>query len=248
LTIILTFVLILGCKYTIEWRRERWIRGVFSHYLHPALVDELCLSPETLRLGGEERELTVLFADVRDFTTVSETLTASELIELMNEFFTAMTDVVLTNRGMLDKYIGDSLMAVFGAPLHDAQHAIRACRSSIQMRAALAALHSRWRSEGRPLLEMRIGINTGRMVIGNVGTERRFDYTVMGDEVNVASRLEGANKTVGSNILISAATAEAVGARFALTPRGSIHVKGRHQPVQVFELDSHIDEGEMGGG
>jgi adenylate cyclase len=247
LTIFLAYGLILFGKYTLEWRRERWIRQVFSKYLHPALVEELCRSPDSLKLGGEERELTVLFADIRDFTTVSESLTASELVSLMNEFFTAMTDVVLANRGMLDKYIGDSLMAVFGAPLHDAQHAKQGCRAAIEMRAALASLHARWRAEGRPCLEMRIGINTGRMIIGNVGAARRFDYTVMGDEVNVASRLEGANKALHTDILISEATAEALGKQFPLTPRGEITVKGRHKLVQIFELLTPNDEEAQGG-
>jgi adenylate cyclase len=189
-----------------------------------------------LGLGGEERELTVLFADVRDFTTVAERLSPPELTALMNKFFTAMTDAVLAHRGMLDKYIGDSLMAVFGAPLPDPEHPFNACRAAVAMREALARLHARWRVEGRPCLEMRIGINTGPMVIGNMGTERRFDYTVMGDEVNVAARLEGANKALGTGILVSASTREAAGAGVVLRPCGSIEVRGRKQPVAVFEL------------
>jgi len=235
-TILLTFSLILGGKYTVEWWRGRWIRQAFSRYLHPDLVDELCRSHAMLRLGGEERELTVLFVDVRDFSTIAEGLSASQLVTVMNEFFTAMTDVVLAHRGMLDKYIGDSLMAVFGAPLPDPDHAMQACRASIDMRAALASLQTRWRAERRPCLEMRIGINTGRMVIGNMGTDRRFDYTVMGDEVNIASRLEGANKALGTDILISAATAKAADGHIIVAPRGTIKVKGRKQPVEVFEI------------
>ena len=143
---------------------------------------------------------------------------------------------MLRHRGMLDKYIGDSLMAVFGAPLPDAEHALDACRAALDMQPGARSLQRRWRAAGRPCLEMRIGINTGPMVIGNMGTERRFDYTVMGDEVNVASRLEGANKELGTDILISASTLAAAGAGVAAHPRGRIEVKGRKQQVAVFEL------------
>jgi adenylate cyclase len=239
-TIAMTFLLILAGKYAIEWRRERWIRSAFSRYLHADVVDELCRSPDALRLGGEERELTVLFADVRDFSAVAERLSAPELVAVMNEFFTAMTDVVLAHRGMLDKYIGDSLMAVFGAPLADPHHARNACLASIDMRSTLRLLHAKWNAQGRPCLEMRVGINTGRVVIGNMGTERRFDYTVMGDEVNVASRLEEANKALGTDILISAATARAAKGDIVVAARGAITVKGRQQEVEVFELVGSI--------
>jgi adenylate cyclase len=235
-TIVLTGAVIVGGKHTIEWRRQRFIRDAFSRYLHADLVDELCRTRTPLRLGGEERELSVLFADIRDFASVAEILSAPELTALVNEFFAAMTDRVLAHRGMLDKYVGDSLMAVFGAPLPDPGHALNACRTALAMRLALAALHARWRAEGRPCLEMRIGINTGPMVIGNMGTERRFDYTVMGDEVNVASRLEGANKELATDILISASTREAAAAAVVARPRGMIEVKGRKQLVAVFEL------------
>ena len=154
----------------------------------------------------------------------------------MNELFAAMTDIVLKRRGMIDKYIGDSLMAVFGAPLPDPGHATHACEAAIEMRAALATLNAKWRDEGRPPLHIRVGVNSGRMVIGNVGGDRRFDYTVMGDEVNVASRLEAANKALGTDILVSAATKQRATGTFTFSARGSISVKGRQQPVSVFEL------------
>jgi adenylate cyclase len=235
-TIVLTGAVLAGGRYAAEWRRQRFIRDAFSRYLHADLVDELCRTRTPLQLGGEERALTVLFADLRDFTSVAERLSAPELTALVNEFFAAMTEQVLLHRGMLDKYIGDSLMAVFGAPLPDSEHALNACRAALDMRSALGALHARWRAARRPCLEMRIGINTGPMVIGNMGTERRFDYTVMGDEVNVASRLEGANKELGTDILISASTRAAAGASVVARPRGRIDVKGRKQSVAVFEL------------
>jgi adenylate cyclase len=235
-TIALVCASVVGAKYAIEWRRQRFIRDAFSRYLHADLVNELCRAQTPLRLGGEERELTVLFADIRDFTAVAEQMPAPELTALMNEFFTAMTDAVLAHRGMLDKYIGDSLMAVFGAPLPDPQHALNACRTALAMRSALALLHELWRAAGRPCLEMRIGINTGPMVIGNMGTEQRFDYTVMGDEVNVAARLEGANKTLGTDILVSAATSASAGAGALFRACGAVEVKGRQQPVEAYEL------------
>ena len=235
-TIALCAAVIVGGKYLIEWRRERFIRDAFSRYLHPDLVAELCRTRRPLQLGGEERELTVLFADIRDFTSVAEALAPSELTALVNEFFAAMTDRVQAHRGMVDKYVGDSLMAVFGAPLPDPEHALNACRAAFDMHSALAKLHDRWQAEKRPCFEMRVGVNSGRMVIGNVGTERHFDYTVMGDEVNVASRLEGANKELSTEILISASTREAAGNAITVHARGLIAVKGRVQPVAAFEL------------
>jgi adenylate cyclase len=235
-TVVLTGAVLAGGRYAVEWRRQRFVRDAFSRYLHADLVDELCRTRRPLQLGGEERVLTVLFADLRDFTAVAETLSAPELTALVNEYFAAMTEQVLRHRGMLDKYIGDSLMAVFGAPLPDREHARNACRAALAMRSALAVLHTRWRAIGRPCLEMGIGINTGPMVIGNMGTERRFDYTVMGDEVNVASRLEGANKELGTDILISASTLMAAGAGVVAHPHGRIEVKGRRQSVAAFEL------------
>jgi adenylate cyclase len=241
-TIVLVCASMVGSKYAIEWRRQWFIRDAFSHYLHADLVNELCRAQTSLHLGGEERELTVLFADIRDFTTVAERMPAPELTALMNEFFTAMTDPVLAHRGMLDKYIGDSLMAVFGAPLPDPQHALNACRAALAMRSALALLHKAWRAAARPCLEMRIGINTGRMVIGNMGTEQRFDYTVMGDEVNIAARLEGANKALGTDILVSAATSKSAGASAVFRACGVVEVKGRQEPVEAYELLAVINE------
>jgi adenylate cyclase len=236
MAIVLTFGLILGGKYAVERHRRKWIRHAFSRYLDIELVDQLCRRPSALRLGGEERELTVLFADIRDFTHIAERLPAAQLVSLLNEFFSAMTAVVLENRGMLDKYLGDGLMALFGAPLTDRCHASNACRASIGMHGALARLNRQWHERGWPCLEMRVGINTGRVVVGNVGTEQRFDYTAIGDEVNVAARLEAANKSLGTAILVSAATVAAAGAGATVRALGAIAVKGRAQAVEVFEL------------
>jgi adenylate cyclase len=235
-TLLIAFFAILAAKYVVETRRERWIREAFSRYLHPDVVEELCRSHATLRLGGEERELTVLFVDIRGFGQMAHALSAAELVALLNEFFSAMTDVVLAHRGMLDKFIGDSLMAVFGAPLREPQHAVHACRAALEMRQALGVLHERWRAQNRPCPAMRIGINTGPMIIGNMGTKRRFAYTVIGDEVNLASRLERANKTLGTDILISAATASAAAGAIEAASCGAIDIKGRHEKVEVFRL------------
>jgi adenylate cyclase len=235
-TPVIAFIAILAAKYAVETRREQWIRAAFSRYLHPDVVDELCRSHATLRLGGEERELTVLFVDIRGFGRMAQALSASELVALLNEFFEAMTEVVLAHRGMLDKFIGDSLMAVFGAPLREPEHAVHACRAALEMRTALALMHERWRAQNRPCAAMRIGINTGRMIIGNMGTKRRFAYTVIGDEVNLASRLERANEALGTDILISAATACAAGSTIKAASCGAIDIKGRQEKVEVFRL------------
>ncbi len=202
---------------------------------------ELTRDPDKLRLGGETRDLTVMFTDIRGFTTISESLSPEELIALMNDFLTPMADLVMENRGTIDKFMGDAMMAFWNAPLDDPDHARHACLSALRMNAALepvnAALARRASSEGTSPLRLQagIGINTGPASVGNMGSRRRFAYSALGDTVNLASRLEGQTKTYGLTNLIGPATRAAV-SDLATLEVDLIRVKGKTKPVQVFTL------------
>jgi adenylate cyclase len=193
-----------------------------------------------VKLGGERREMTVLFSDIRGFTSISETLDPEALVRLLNEFFTPMTRLVLENGGTLDKYMGDALMAFFGAPLAHPDHAARACRAAIAMREELVRLNEGWQRAGKlpPHLTLGIGIglNSGEMSVGNVGSEVVFGYTVIGDNVNLGSRIEGLNKDYGSQILVSEFTARAAGGGFLFRELDLVQVKGKQKPVGIHEL------------
>jgi adenylate cyclase len=219
-----------------EEREKRKIRDAFRHYLNPEVTDLVARDPTQLRLGGERRSVTVFFSDIRDFTSVAEQLSPEALGKLLNEYLGAMTDVVFRHHGLLDKYIGDAIMAFWGAPISVSDHARRCCLAALDMRDALAKLQERWKSEDVPLLDMRIGINSGDAVVGNFGSMQRFSYTAMGDVVNVASRLEGTNKQYGTSILISEVTRQAIGDEFVCREIDRVHVKGRAEPVTIFEL------------
>jgi adenylate cyclase len=223
-------------KYLTEVRQKRLIRQAFQYYLHPTIVERVAQNPQLLRLGGESRELTVLFSDIRRFSAIAEALSPEALVYLLNEYFTIMTRVVFHHNGLLDKYLGDGIMAVYGAPLYDPDHAFRACCSALEMIGELEALQARWASRGLPSLDIGIGINTANMVVGNMGSELRFDYTVMGDGVNLASRLEGANKEYGTHIIISESTWAQVRDRIATRELDIIRVQGKAQPTRIFEV------------
>ena len=222
--------------YMTEEREKRQIRDAFSHYLHPEVARMVSQNPKLLQLGGEKRELSVMFTDIRGFTSVSEGLAPEALVEFLNEYLSAMTDIVFTHNGLLDKYIGDAVMALWGAPLSDAEHARKACRTGLDMMAALHKLRASWDKRGLPPIDIGVGINTGDMVVGNMGSNRRFDYTVMGDNVNLASRLEGLNKMYGTHILLSESTLAQLGDEFVVREIDAVRVKGKLQPVTIFEL------------
>lgn len=236
LTVLFTQGAITLYKFLVEERQKRMIRRAFQHYLHPAVVEQVSQNPQSLTLGGEEKELTVLFSDIRGFSTISEQLTPQELVHLLNEYLTAMTRIVLENQGLLDKYIGDAIMAVYGAPLPLPDHAYRACHTAIHMLTTLYTLQQEWKRQGLPPINIGVGINTGRMVVGNMGSDLRFDYTVMGDEVNLGSRLEGVNKEYGTQIIISESTWTLVRDRIATRELDLIRVKGKEHPTRIFEV------------
>ena len=201
-----------------------------------AVVNEILRDPAKLKLGGEKKELSVLFSDIRGFTTLAEDMEPETLVSLLNEYLTEMTEVVFEFDGLLDKYIGDAIMAVWGAPLEQADHPLRACRTALKMLDRLTKMQQKWEAEGTPRLDIGIGLNTGTMVVGNMGSDRRFDYTVMGDSVNLASRLEGINKEYGTQVMISEFTYERVKEDFFCRELDAVRVKGKERPVKIFEL------------
>jgi adenylate cyclase len=232
--------------YIVERRQRLLIKGMFGTYVNPAVVDQLVEHPESMSLGGKEKELTVLFSDVVGFTTIAEQYSPEGLVSLLNEYMNVMTAEVFKTDGTLDKFIGDAVMAFWGDPLACDDHPLRACRTALGMRRALADLNRRWEAGGRPPLDMRIGINTGDMVVGNMGGTGKFAYTVIGDSVNLASRLEGANKQYGTHILISFATFTSVRRDVIARELDTLAVKGRNEPVTVYELLALRGE-EVGG-
>jgi adenylate cyclase len=223
--------------YFFAFSEKRYLKLAFQHYVPPAVVEGIVADAGKLRLGGEKRELTVLFSDIRGFTTLSEAMAPEALVKLMNEYFTVMTDKVFEHRGSLDKYIGDAIMAIYGAPVADEKHAAHACRAALGMIEALAELQKGWQRDGVPRIDIGVGINTGPVIVGNMGSASRFNYTVVGDAVNLASRIESLNKTYGTNILVSEYTYERVKGEFPnMREIDQVRVRGREQPVRLYEL------------
>lgn len=220
---------------------KRRIRAAFAHYMAPSLVEQLAGNPGRLRLGGETRELTLLFCDIRGFTSLAERMSADEVTRLLNRFLTPMTDAIMETGGTIDKYMGDAIMAFWNAPLDDPEHAARACHAALEMRRRLAELNAELvaeqREEGQGPAEIAIGIglNSGPCSVGNMGSHRRFDYSALGDNVNLASRLEGQCKTYGVDIVISEST-RAAAADYPAIELDLIRVKGRRDPVRVYTL------------
>lgn len=224
------------CHYLLAAREKRWLRQAFSRYVSSSLVEMITAQPERLRLGGDKVEVTVMFADLAGFTTISEGLSPEKLIHLLNEYFTAMTEIILAHQGTVDKYIGDAIMAFWGAPLPVVKPATLACQAALAMHRELEFLQRRFQQHGLPPVEARIGLHTGPAIVGNVGSKERFNYTVMGDTVNLASRLEGVNKIYGTHILLSDSTFNQVQDEFLCRELDSVRVKGRQQPVAIYEL------------
>ena len=234
--ILLTFGFASVVSYSTEGRQRRFIKNAFKYYLSPPVIDELLRSPERLKLGGERKELTVFFSDVAGFTSLSEKLAPEELSLMLSRYLTRMTDIILAHQGTLDKYEGDAIMAFWGAPLAQPDHARRACLAALECQAALRSLKDEFRECGWPPLDARIGINSGDMVVGNMGSRERFDYTVLGDEVNLGSRLEGANKEYGTHIMISERTYHLVKDGLETRELDMLRVKGKQTPVRVYEV------------
>jgi adenylate cyclase len=219
-----------------EGREKAHLRATFSQYVSGDVVDQLVANPALARLGGERRQLTVLFSDIRGFSKLAENMEPEQLAALLGEYLTPMTDLVLASGGTLDKYIGDAVMAMWSAPVTYGDHAARACEVALRMQEELAKLNGKWTAAGKPTLAIGVGLNTGAMVVGNMGSAARFDYTVIGDEVNLASRLEGLTKEYGAKVLVGEATARAAGDGFVLRELDVVRVSGRATAAPVFEL------------
>jgi adenylate cyclase len=232
------FVALLVFKYFKEESKRKQVRAAFSHYLHPSIIDQIIQDPSALKLGGEKRDLTIFFSDIRNFTSISEAMEPEALTTLLNDYFHPMSHIILETEGLLDKYIGDAIMAVWGAPHELEDHADRAVRASLMMLQKLEELQPVWNDLGRPAIEIGIGLNTGSVAVGNMGGHRRFNYTVLGDAVNLAARLEGITKTYGVKIVISEYTYRALvhPEEFLLREVDTVVVKGKADRVRIFEV------------
>jgi len=221
-------------SYFTERRRAGEIRSAFAKYVSSEVVEEMIAHPEHLKLGGHRREISVLFSDLAGFTSLSEKLSADAVANVINLYLNAMTQIIMAHEGTVDKFIGDAVMAFWGAPLDDAEHALHAVQSAIAMQDAMRDLQPQFRALGVDVLKLRIGVNSGPAIVGNMGSDLRFDYTAIGDTVNLASRLEGANKAYGTNIMLANSTAEIVAGRIPLRQIDRVRVKGKNVPVNVF--------------
>lgn len=217
-------------------RKGRYMKKAFSNYVSADLVTQIMKNPDSLKLGGEKREISILFSDIRGFTSISEQLSPEELVHVLNEYLNPMTQIVLEEKGTLDKYIGDAVMALYNAPLDVTGHAGHACRSALKMMVKLAELNRSFIERGIHTIDIGIGINTGDAVVGNMGAAMRFDYTAIGDNVNLASRLEGLNKMYGTHIIVSESTKTVAGNEFHFREIDLVAVKGKQQPVPIYEL------------
>ena len=228
------FLLNMSYGYFVETRGKRQITGLFGQYVPPELVDEMAKAPTQYSLAAESRELTVLFSDVRGFTTISEGLSPSDLADLMNQFLTPMTEVIHRSRGTIDKYMGDAIMAFWGAPLNDTEHARHALEAGLEMIAKLDDINSQFRAKGWPEISIGVGLNTGLMNVGNMGSSFRMAYTVIGDAVNLGSRLEGLTKKYGVRLIVSETTKDAV-PEYIFRELDRVRVKGKAKPVAIYE-------------
>jgi adenylate cyclase len=242
LVILSVYIGITVYKYLSESRQKRFIRSAFSTYLAPTVVQQLIDSPENLELGGEEREITAFFSDVQGFTSISEKLTPQELVELLNEFLTEMTNIILKHEGTVDKFEGDAIIAFYGAPNALENQAETACLTCVDMQKRLGELREKWHQEGKPELKMRIGMSTGPAVVGNMGSRNRMDYTMMGDTVNTAARLEGVNKIYGIYTLVCETTFKKARQRVWGREIDAINVVGKAQPVAVYQILGYAED------
>jgi len=227
----------VGYQYFFEDREKRRVKQLFGRYVSKDVYAVLMANPGLARLGGQRREMSVLFSDIRGFTTVTERGQPDEIVAMLNEYFSSMVDLVFKHGGTLDKFVGDMVMALYGAPLDDPDHADHAVQTALAMIAELGRLNARWQAEGRfSGLDIGIGINTGAMIAGNIGSEAIMSYTVIGDAVNLGARLESLNKEFGTRIIISEATRQQLKGDYEFRPLGDVVVKGKTHPVAIFEV------------
>jgi adenylate cyclase len=239
---LVSMVAIVAYRLVVTDKGERLLRNSFALYLAPQVIDKMLASKKLPVLGGETRDVTVFFSDLAGFASISEKMTPAELVAFMNEYLSAMTDIIESKGGYVDKYIGDSIVAVFGAPADDSEHASNAARAALGCRARLDELNRDSAAFKGYKVAHRMGLNSGAALVGNIGSRRRFNYSVMSDAVNVASRLEGANKYYGTTIAASEMTVELTGSTFTWRELDAIRVKGRATPVKIYELLAEAGE------
>jgi len=246
-TITLSYIASIFYQYFTESRQKKLIKSFFNAYVPPALVDQMIANPDSFKLGGERRELTMFFSDIKGFTSISESYkdNPEKLVELLNEYLGAMTDIIFKYGGTLDKYIGDAVVAFWNAPIPVKDHAKQACWAALEMQETLARLREKWKAEGKPPIYSRMGINTGTVIVGNMGSSSRFAYTAMGDAMNLASRLEAANKAFGTSIMISQFTYEQVKDYCLCRELATITVQGKTEPIKVYELVGRKEPGKV---
>lgn len=233
---------VLGRRLLLMEQEQRRLQQQFQVYVPPHVLASVLENPGVLQLGGTRREVTVLFADIRGFTALSELLQPEQVVDLLNEYFSAMTDIIFKFEGMVDKFIGDQIMAVFNVPLIQGDHALRAVKAALQMQQRLQQLHRRWVKEGKPCFTIGIGIETGVVVVGNIGSDRRMDYSVIGDAVNVAARLEELCRDLGADILIGERTYQRVKDVVQATPIGEVLARGRLTPLRAYRVEGLKEE------
>jgi adenylate cyclase len=236
LVLVIAYTALTLYHYVTEERERKKIKGAFRQYVSPDLIEEILKDPKRLKLGGQEKVITVLFSDLAGFSGYSELYAPNQMISILSEYFECMTDEVFAHQGTLKEYVGDELMAIFGAPLDQADHAQRACAAALAMRDRLQALRQEWAKIGRPPLAARTGINSGLMLVGNIGSRYRFSYGALGDQVNLGSRLEGLNKMYCTEIILGENTARLIEGSFLLRELDMVRVVGRKQPLHIYEL------------
>jgi adenylate cyclase len=247
-SILTTFSVVWLYRFRTEERKKHQIKAMFSRYVNREVAEQLAENPESFELGGERKRLTVLFSDICGFTSMSEKMEAEKVVSILNEYFPVMNDIVFKYEGTLDKFIGDAIMVIYGAPIAKFDHAKRAVLTALEMMKGLKRLNEEWRKKGEQELDIGIGINTGEMVVGNIGSEIKTDYTVIGDEVNLASRLEGLTRKYDTNIIMSKATYEEVKSEIVAREVDLIRVKGKTKPVTIYEpvgLNGEVNSEKM---
>jgi adenylate cyclase len=223
-------------QYFVEGREKRIVKALFGRYVSRDVYKQLLENPQLAALGGTRRDMTVLFSDIRGFTSVTERGVPDELVAQLNEYFSRMVEVVFRHHGTVDKFVGDMVMALFGAPVDDRQHAEHAVAAAVEMVRQLSELNRKWAAEGRPSLDIGIGVSSGDMIAGNIGSSSIMSYTVIGDNVNLGARLESLNKEYGTRIIISAATLKQLSSAYTTRPLGEVIVKGKTRAVEIFEV------------
>lgn len=242
LTLVISFIITAAYSYATEGRQRRFVRRVFSQYMDETIVEHILRHPAVIRPGGHRERVTVFFADIAGFTTLSERLSPEETAQILHTVLNSFTEVIIHNRGVIDKYIGDAVMAFWGAPVSTGEDEVLACRAALQCLAELREINSRFSSEGLPALSVRVGIHSGDAIVGNLGSDRLFDYTVVGDTVNTASRLESVNKVFHTAIIASGETISRTGNAFVTRELGMVEVKGKNLATRICEVIAETPE------